>query len=399
MSRVLFSLFLLPFITACATSPEGRSQLMAPAPLQGFSAAYSEFDMHLQMVTAADAPVCQDAQCVADRAFDQRVIALGRRLAVSAFHLHADLYLRFPRFEFIVADKAEPGAASSAGGTVIVYRELQRMSLDDAVLAFILAREMCHIVAGHHDENVAASVLVAVAAQLIFPALNIGGLFAGGAAAAGSAAGATALTSGASFLGSRALRASYRPTQVREAEVMSLKLLNAAGWEGEEVSDKLESLRPKLSEETSWTRELRESALNVAAMMQGPPRPAIDEERNQMVSGLRGDLPPPIVSRPFGTQGTPESQESTPSVVAVMQSPSLSAAGQERNQTIAGLPGDLPPPAVSRPFQAGRTPRESALNVAVMTQGPLQPVVGKERNQIIAGLPGDLPPPIVSNPF
>ena len=56
---------------------------------------------------------------------------------------------------------------------------------------------------------------------------------------------------------------------------MSLKLLNAAGWEGEEVSDKLESLRPKLSEETSWTRELRESALNVAAMMQGPPRPAI----------------------------------------------------------------------------------------------------------------------------
>jgi hypothetical protein len=105
--------------------------------LQGFSAAYSEFDMHLQMVTAADAPVCQDAQCVADRAFDQRVIALGRRLAVSAFHLHADLYLRFPRFEFIVADKAEPGAASSAGGTVIVYRELQRMSLDDAVLAFI----------------------------------------------------------------------------------------------------------------------------------------------------------------------------------------------------------------------------------------------------------------------
>ena len=299
MPRVLLSVFLLFFITACATSPEGRTQLVAPAPLQGFSAVYSEFDMHLQLVTAADAAVCQDAQCVADRAFDQRVLALGRRLAISAFRQHADLYLRFPRFEFIVADKADPGAASSAGGTVIVYRGLQRMNLDDAVLAFILAREMCHIIAGHHDENVAASVLVAVAAQILFPALNIGGLFAGGAAAAGSAAGATALTSGASFLGSRALRASYRPTQVREAEVMSLKLLNAAGWEGDEVSDKLEYLRPSLTEETSWTQELRESALNVAAMMQGPPLPAIDEERNQIISGLPFDLPPPIVSRPF----------------------------------------------------------------------------------------------------
>lgn len=350
MSRVLLPLFLLFLVTACATSPEGRSQLVAPAPLQGFSAVYSEFDMHLQLVTAADAPVCQDAQCVADRAFDQRVLALGRRLAVSAFRQHADLYLRFPRFEFIVVDKAEPGAASSAGGTVIVYRELQRMSLDDAVLAFILAREMCHIIGGHHDENVAASVLVAVAAQILFPALNVGGLFASGAAAAGSAAGATALTSGASFLGSRALRASYRPTQLREAEVMSLKLLHAAGWEGDEVSDKLASLRASLSEETSWTRELGESALHVAGMMQGPPLPAIDEERNQMVSGLPGDWPSPIVSRPFGTSATPKPREPALNVAAAMQVPSLPAAGQGGNQIIAGLPGDLPSPIVSRPF-------------------------------------------------
>jgi hypothetical protein len=154
MSRVLLPLFLLFLVTACATSPEGRSQLVAPAPLQGFSAVYSEFDMHLQLVTAADAPACQDAQCVADRAFDQRVLALGRRLAVSAFRQHADLYLRFPRFEFIVVDKVEPGAASSAGGTVVVYRGLQAMNLDDAALAFVLAREMSHIIAGHHDENV-----------------------------------------------------------------------------------------------------------------------------------------------------------------------------------------------------------------------------------------------------
>lgn len=305
MSRALLSVFLLFFITACATSPEGRQQLSVPPPLQGFSAVYSEFDMQLQLVTVADSPVCQAVECVADRAFDQRILALGRRLADVAFRQYAELYLRFPRFEFVVVDKADPGAASSAGGTVIVYRGLQRMNLDDAVLAFVLAREMSHVIAGHHDENAFASVLVAVAAQIIFPALNIGALFAGGAAtaaagsAASSAVGTTAVSSAASFLGSRALRASYRPQQEREADVMAMKLLVAAGWDGIEVSEKLESLQPSLSGDATWTRELRESALRIGSLMQGPPLPEPDEARDQIVGGLPVVLPPPIVSRPF----------------------------------------------------------------------------------------------------
>lgn len=305
MSHALLALFLLFFVTACATSPEGRQQLIAPAPLQGVSAVYSEFDMHLQMVTAADSPACKEAECIADRAFDQRILALGRRLADAAFRQHAELQLRIPRFEFIVADKADPGAASSAGGTVIVYRGLQRMNLDDAVLAFVLAREMCHVIAGHHDENVFASVLVAAAAQILFPALSIGSLFAGGAAtaaagsAASSAVGTTAVSSAASFLGSRAVRASYRPQQEREAEIMTMKLLAEAGWEGAEVSQKLDSLRPTLPDETAWTQDLRESALRIGSLMQGPPLPEQGEARDQIVSGLPYDLPPPLVSRPF----------------------------------------------------------------------------------------------------
>ena len=85
-------------------------------------------------------------------------------------------------------------------------------------------------------------------------------------------------------------------------------------------------------------------------MMQGPPLPAIDEERNQMVSGLPGDWPSPIVSRPFGTSATPKPREPALNVAAAMQVPSLPAAGQGGNQIIAGLPGDLPSPIVSRPF-------------------------------------------------
>lgn len=299
-------LALLPM--ACATSPEGRTQLVAPAPLQGFSAVYSEFDMHLKLVTVADAPSCSEAECEADRAFDQRILAVGRRLADVAYRQYADLHLRFPRFEFIVADKADAGAASSAGGTVVIYRGVRRLDLDDAALAFVLAREMSHIIGGHHDENVTTSILVAIAAQILLPVFNIARGAAAAisgstatSAAAATAATATAVASAASFAGSRALRASYRPLQVREAEVIAMKLLVAAGWDGREVSDQLEALRPALPDEPDWTVELRESSQRIASVMQGPVLPDSPESAgaSAQIAPLPAVLPPPMVSKPF----------------------------------------------------------------------------------------------------
>lgn len=80
---------------------------------------------------------------------------------------------------------------------------------------------------------------------------------------------------------------------------MTMKLLAEAGWEGAEVSQKLDSLRPTLPDETAWTQDLRESALRIGSLMQGPPLPEQGEARDQIVSGLPYDLPPPLVSRPF----------------------------------------------------------------------------------------------------
>jgi len=309
MHSVLLSVFLLFFVTACATSPEGRRQIVAPTALQGFSAVYSEFDMRLQLVTAADAPMCREAECAADRAFDLRILVLGKRLADAAFRQYAELHLRFPRFDFVVADKLDPGAASSAAGTVMIYRGVRRLNLDDAALAFILAREMSHIIAGHHDENVTTSLLVGLAAQVLLPVLNIGALFSGGAAttaaatsAASTAATTTAVASVASFAGARALRASDRPLQVREAEAMAMKLLAAAGWDGREVADQLEALPPGLPDEPDWTVELRDSTRRIAGLMQGPPLPEDPEAvgaLSQIAPRLAFEMPPPLVSKPF----------------------------------------------------------------------------------------------------
>ncbi|MBI5897887.1 MAG: M48 family metalloprotease [Rhodocyclales bacterium] len=305
--RRLPPLMLLALLAAaCSTAPEIRKQLQAPPGLQGFSAVYSEFDMRLQLVTSADAPACGESDCLADRAFDQRILAIGRRLADVAFRQHPDLHLRFPRFEFVVADKRDPGAASSSAGTVVLYRGIRSLDLDDAALAFVLAREMSHIIDGHHDENVTTAVLVGVAAQILFPILNLPALVSGSAATTAAATSAatstvttTAVASAASFAGSRALRASFRPQQVIEAEAMAMELLAAAGWDGREVAEQLQAIPPSLPDPPAWTEELRESIRRIASLMQGPPLPDPVTQTTQILPRSIEDLPPPLVSKPF----------------------------------------------------------------------------------------------------
>jgi predicted Zn-dependent protease len=303
---MLIALMAMLLATACATSPGGRTQITPPVGFEGFSAVYSEIDMQLQLITAADAPGCHEADCLADRDFEQRVLAVGGRLADVAFRQHPDLHLRFPRFEIVVADKRDPGSASSAAGTVVIFRGTRNITQEEGALAFVLAREMSHVIGGHHDENVATSILVGVAAQVLFPFLNIPALFSTGAAATTAATSAatatvtstfanTAVASAASFAGSRALRASYRDQHVLEAEIMAMDLLAAAGWDGREVAGQLSALKAPLPDTPAWSEELYRSAQRIASLMQGPPRP----EPGQIVPRSAEELPPALVSTPF----------------------------------------------------------------------------------------------------
>jgi len=286
---------------ACGSTAEFRKQLQAPPVLKGLSAVYSEFDMQLQLVTTASAPACEALECAADRAFDQRILSIGGRLADAAFRLHPDLLLRFPRFEFVVADKRDPGAASSSAGTVAIYRGVRGLQLDDAALAFILAREMGHVIDGHHDENVTTGILVGLAAQLLFPVLNLPALISGSAAtsaAATTTVATTAMASATSVAGTLALRASYRPQQVLEAEAIGLDVLAAAGWDGREVAEQLHVMPPPQPGSVEWTEELRVSSLRVSSLMQGPPVPGPGDQRDQTVPMSIDDFPP-LISVPF----------------------------------------------------------------------------------------------------
>lgn len=270
--------------------------------MQALSAVYSEIDMQLQLITAASHPPCAGVECELDRAFDLRVISLGERLARAAYRLYPELLERFPRFEFVVVDKAEPGSLSSSAGTVVIFRGLRRQNFSDEVLAMILAREMGHVIGGHHDENVAIAVGASVAAQFLFPVLGITNLLAGvlagtpivsaasGASGAAAATGATsaltstAIASAASLVGGRAIRASYRPVQLSEAEVIALHVLAHASWDVRYVADRLEVAAQSMAEADSWLGDLKGSAARVASLTQGPPLVASDPELARMFS-------------------------------------------------------------------------------------------------------------------
>lgn len=227
MRPCVAALLALPVLAGCAASPHsGRSQLVAPGPV---SVAYSEFNMELALVTARAGEARPDAR----EEFDQRVARTGAALAASAFSQYPLLRRRFERFEFIIADKDQPGTVSSGSGRIALLRPVAELAPSEAALAFIMAREIGHIVADHHAENTGASLLISGIAMLIFPltglANAVGTLFApaGGAAAASSVSplAANVTTTAASFVGTRVMVRSYRSAQVEEADAIALQLL------------------------------------------------------------------------------------------------------------------------------------------------------------------------------
>lgn len=260
LARICLSVFSIIALGACATtSPQGRAQLTAPPEI---SAMYSEVDMRLRLLTSADvADECKDLECRLNHAFDQRVQRLGVRLAKSAYDTYPDLKDRVPRFEFLVAEKAEPGSASNSAGTVVIYRGVQKLRLDEEAVAFLIAREMGHAISRHHDENSAARIMFSIAAQVLFPVANI---IRGSVAVIQTASAAmTATATAASFIGSRALIESNKPEQLREADAIALELLSTQGWSPRDVADALASDR-RVTGSDGWSKDLRLSAARIS---------------------------------------------------------------------------------------------------------------------------------------
>lgn len=263
ITRAWFVVLASMLLGACATSPQGRMQVTVPPSI---SAVHSEMGMRLELASAVDTPSpCFGVECRLDRAFDQRVQRLGARLAQSAFEIHPDLTERFSQFEFVIAEKAEPGSASSAAGTVVIFRGVQKLRLDEEALAFLIAREMGHVISRHHDEDSATSILFSIVAQVLLPVTN---LIRGSAAliqTASATATASTLSTAASFVGSRIVIESYRLDQLHEADAVALDLLASLGWNRGEVADAL-AISTQVVGNDRWSKDLRVSTRGVIGL-------------------------------------------------------------------------------------------------------------------------------------
>ena len=281
MRALIWPILICSLLGACSTSPYGRSQLTVPQPV---SEIYSEVNMRLQLATTADALYkCTESECDASKDFEMRVARLGERLADKAFELYPDLHERIGRFEFVLADKAEPGTTSNASGTVVVFSGTRALELSDPALAFILAREMGHVIGRHHNENTATRIIVSVLAQVLLP---VSGLLRAlallpAASSAAAASATTATATAGSFLGSRAVIATYWPQQLAGADTIALSVLARLGYDPQETANALAEAERRL-DDSSWPQDLRASSGHVAQIAQGP-RP--DNERLAQLAG------------------------------------------------------------------------------------------------------------------
>jgi hypothetical protein len=304
-------------LVACSTSPQGRKQISVPLPV---SEVYSDADMRLQLATASsiDGP-CRDDECTRNLDFDNQVQMVGYRLALAAYDTYPDLSKTVSEFQVEVAEKSELGSASNAVGKILIYRGVQKLGLDDAGVAFLLAREMGHVIARHHAENSGTRILLSIAAGVLFPALN---LFNGTA----QVAQATQVTSAAtlsttvastatSYLGSKAVLAGLKPDQSSEADAIALVLLDKEGWHVHDVAEAL-SHAPVPQGFSGWTEDFRVSNLRIQKM---------DSENRAMDLGMQAgpiDLQLEAMSIP---DAPVEPVEDAPAVPAVAQVEALPA--------------------------------------------------------------------------
>lgn len=243
---------------ACATPASQEHLVTVPSQV---SNAYSEMGMRLHLATETDIESsCAGEECDANRAFYWRVMQLGENLAKTAFEITPGLNERIARFEFLVVEKSEPGSASSAAGTIVIFRGVQQLSLNEEALSFLIAREMGHVIGRHHDRNSTTSIAVSVLAQVLVPITNI---FRGAAALLETTPVTTSMTTASSVVGSRAMIENYKSSQQYEADTIAINLLARQGWDRERIANALAaSAQPK--EDNDWSKEFQISSMRVS---------------------------------------------------------------------------------------------------------------------------------------
>lgn len=234
-------------VAACSTSPVGNRTRIVDMPL-----AASHADLMFTVTTGSRQQFeCLSSKCPKStendpsQAFALQVQRVSRKLQAGALGRYPDLAQRVPsladgRFDIYVVDSDEPGSASSANGRIAVSSALASWRPSDDWLAFLIAREMGHVIARHPEENSVASMATSMVMNLVLP---------------GSFWVKSAVSAGGGQLASN----SQRDVQEEEADAIALDLLKASGYRSRNVATALQK-KVIVLDDSRWSKSFRRSS-------------------------------------------------------------------------------------------------------------------------------------------
>ena len=236
ISALLFALLQLSINNAVAeevTTPENASSnTTSNNPVSSISDIYSDIDMRVRLSSKASTAACTASKCDENRNFDARVGAIGNYLNKAAVQLYPQQVKFIQGMTYSVVNKLDAGTASNNKGQIVVLRGVQDLQLSDDALGFVLAREMSHVLAGHHKTNTSTKLIISALASILFPAVAIIGA---SSAAAQASTATTLLTSAAStatsMLGGEVALAKMKPSQLSQADEIAYSIMEKTDWD------------------------------------------------------------------------------------------------------------------------------------------------------------------------
>lgn len=240
-------------LSGCATAPNQERTRMLDMPL-----ALTHADLSFSMNTGIrQYAVCEGnngCRTAAERGAAQRFALQVERVAATlqagAQRLFPDLAQRAPglaggQFDVYVVAGAEPGTASSANGRIALTAALGARKPYDDWMAFVIAREMGHVIARHHEENSASGIVTSVLMNILIP---------------GSSLLKSLLSAGGAEIAAR----SKQEVQALEADLIALELLQEAGFRLRDIYLTL-LLDPVQLDDGAWSERFRASSSNLIA--------------------------------------------------------------------------------------------------------------------------------------
>ena len=200
-------------LTACATSPTGRSQLMLISPEQAVASSQKAY---LETIKSLDS----EGKIDTDPKLAKRVQTITGRLVAQAIKMYPET-ANWQWSIKVIDDPEMVNAWCMAGGRMAIYTGLiEKLEPTDDELAQVLGHEISHALANHTAEKM--SVALATQIALIGTAIAVDDKEYAGVALTGAALAATA-----------AIKLPNSRSAEKEADEIGIELAARAGYKPE----------------------------------------------------------------------------------------------------------------------------------------------------------------------